>query len=99
MINKGRHQHRFAANPLERAFAEAWETMNLNASGRSDGQGILDWLLVEDPKGPMGEVTDRDREVAATVIQWLGSHVGEIFVMDALRTKYGQELAIRPKKG
>lgn len=77
MHNKGRSQYRFKDNPLEESFAVAWEKMNTNVSGREDGRGVLDYLLAENPNEPMGEVTDRDREVAATVIQWLGSPVGQ----------------------
>jgi hypothetical protein len=84
MQNKGRSQHRFRDNPLELSFAQAWEKMNTNVSGREDGRGVLDYLLAEDPNDPRGEVTERDREVAATVIQWLGSPVGQGFIREVL---------------
>lgn len=71
MKNKGLHQYRFKENPLEKAFAEQWEKEN--NEGRT-----LDCLLAKD------EVTDRDREVAATVIQWLGSPCGQYFVEDVI---------------
>ena len=45
-----------------------------------DGRGVLDYLLAEDSNYPKGEVTERDRKVAATVIQWLGSPVGQSFL-------------------
>ena len=77
MKNKGLHQYRFKENPLEKAFAKQWEKENVE--GR-----ILDYLLAKDLNYPKGEVTDRDREVAATVIQWLGSPCGQSFVEDVI---------------
>lgn len=76
MINKGKHIHRFKQNPLEQQFAELWEEGNSGKRGRD----VIDYLMAEDPNSPMGEVTKRDREVAATVIQWLGSPVGQNFL-------------------
>lgn len=36
-------------------------------------------------KAPMGETTARDRLVAATVIQWLGSNFGYSFINEAMK--------------
>jgi hypothetical protein len=77
MKNKGLHQYRFKENPLEKFYAEQWEKENVE--GR-----VLDYLLAKDPNHPRDEVTDRDREVAATVIQWLGSPCGQSFVEDVI---------------
>jgi hypothetical protein len=55
---------------------------NLSIHGKPDGRGTLDYLLAKNCNDPNGEVTDRDREVAATVIQWLGSPVGQDFVAE-----------------
>ena len=84
MINKGRHQYRFRWNPMEKKFAEAWEQENTNESGKPDGRGVLDYLMADDPNFPRREVSPRDRKVAATVIQWLGSPVGRCFLRDVL---------------
>jgi hypothetical protein len=81
MKNKGMHRYRFKDNPLERAFAKEWDDFNKSyVSGNLDGRGVLDYLLAEDPNNPQGEVTARDRVVAATVIQWLGSPCGQAFL-------------------
>ena len=80
MKNKGMHQYRFKQNPMEEIFAKAWEERDTDPSGRADGRGTLDYLLAENPNEPRGEVSDRDRIVAATVIQWLGSPVGQYFL-------------------
>ena len=82
---EGRHTRRFRDNPLELAFALAWQKAN---SGKT-----LDLLL--DPsssnllsKPPMA--TDDQYLVAATVIQWLGSPVGQNFLVDVLKGKDGK---------
>lgn len=85
MKNKGLSQHRFKDNPLEKKFAEKWEEINTcRFSGKLDGLGTLDYLLAEDNNRPRGEVTDRDRLVAATIVQWLGSPVGKGFLRDVI---------------
>ena len=84
MNNVGRSQHRFADNPLEQDFAEEWELQNTDHNGNLNGMQTLDYLLAKDRNNPMGEVTDRDREVAATVVQWLGSPVGQSMLSEVL---------------
>ena len=81
MKNEGKNIHRFKHNPLERTFAKAWEEINTDARGNLKSSGTLDYLLAEETNKPRGEVTDRDRMVAATVIQWLGSPVGQSFLI------------------
>lgn len=75
MIVKGKNTHRFKDNPEERRFAEAW------AKSNEKGQTLC-WLL--DPRkcqtGYPPDVAPRDHEVAATVIQWLGSPGGQWFL-------------------
>ena len=68
---------------MEKLFAEAWENINNDPNGYAT---TLDCLLAEDNNRPLFEVTDRDRVVAATVVQWLGSPVGQNFVRDVLGT-------------
>jgi len=76
MISKyiGLHSRRYSDNPEEKRFAKAWEKLN------EDGN-TLNWLLKEgDQKGSPSEVSKRDMVVAATVIQWLGSSVGQFWL-------------------
>ena len=82
----GRHTHRFRDNPEERRFAEAWNESN----ERGD---TLAWLLDRRPvqTGRPAPASDTEMTAAATVIQWLGSHVGECFLRDL-----GYERAARP---
>lgn len=67
----GLHPHRLKDNPEEKRFADAWaETCHLGST--------LAYLLWEgDQRGRPPEPSDRDHAVAATVIQWLGSPVGQ----------------------
>ena len=80
MKNKGKNTYRFKQNPLELRYAEEWESLNTILNGALNGRGVLDYILSDDKNMPNGEVSDRDREVAATVIQWLGSPVGQKFI-------------------
>ena len=81
---KGLHEHRFRDNPEERRFAEAWAEHNKHGS-------TLAYLL--DPTQAGGvrppDPSDRDKVVAATVIQWLGSPVGQCFLRDLGYEKRG----------
>ena len=67
--------HRFADNPEERRFAEAW------ADFCAAGKTLAYLLTVGDQRFPVAP-TDREEQVAATVIQWLGSPVGQGFLRD-----------------
>lgn len=62
-------------NPREVAFAAQWQDEQRRTSR---GRQLLDYLLLD-------TTTDRDRIVAATIIQWLGSGVGFGFLEQALR--------------
>lgn len=76
MKHKGLHQHRFADNLEEQRFAEAWEAANSPPLS----YGTLAWLL-GDGGAPVWP-TAQERAVAATVVQWLGSPVGQCFLRD-----------------
>lgn len=82
MKHKGLHTHRLSQNPLEKKFAKAWELHN---NINQNGYNVLDYMLAEDNNRPQGEVKKRDRVVAATVIQWLGSPVGQNFLNEVLK--------------
>lgn len=72
---------------LERAFAKAWERENKQTH-------LLAYLLGGDEaqtriySGSELEtkfVSQRDAEVAATVVQWLGSEVGQCFLKTVIK--------------
>lgn len=91
LANKGYKWERIKSNPRERAFYEQWLKENEPRPGINFGQGILqDLFLVRGEDSPLTrkwitEITNRDRMIAATVIQWLGSNVGMAFLQDALK--------------
>lgn len=72
MNSNSRNTHRLSENPLEASFLDTWET---------DPSFVhtLDYIL-SDRVNERGPVSERDLEVAATVIQWLGSPVGQCFL-------------------
>jgi len=85
MKYEGRWQHRFKDNPLEKRFAKKWQEQNKYGH-------TLEYLLTNEINKRDGNVSQRDRQVAATVIQWLGSPVGQSFLSEVL------EIEIRSKR-
>jgi hypothetical protein len=76
----GLHAHRFDRNPEERRFAEAWAKQG----------DLLNTLLTRADLQHHPHSASRDEHlVAATVIQWLGSPVGQSFLEDLGYTKKG----------
>lgn len=86
----GLHRHRFKLNPLEQRFADAWEEKN-NPPGSNTP--TLAHLL-SSTKDPV-EFNQNEATVAATIIQWLGSHVGQCFLAEVIATREGAELRTR----
>lgn len=76
-------------NALEKVFAKKWRQMNDVCAACPDPTSLLEHLL--------GKITPRDAVVAATITQWLGSEVGQVFLLDAmtsaLRNKHAQGTA------
>lgn len=78
---KGLHTHRLRDNPEEAKFAAAWDAECQHR--------ILHYLLHTGDQGgqPPPDPSLRECEVAATVIQWLGSSVGQSFLENLGYTK------------
>lgn len=85
--HKGHNHHRLSRERLEKIFADEWRELN---SGNGRGHGPLAYMLAEDCNNPRNEVTERDAMVAATVIQWLGSNVGQSFLNNVM-SKHQEE--------
>lgn len=95
-INRGRfysrtaHGHPFDPERvnMEKAFADAWEHENTPCRGIDYGYGILQNLFCD--RGLFGRVklthriSRRERMIAATVIQWLGSNCGRCWLASVL---------------
>ena len=85
--HEGISRHRLASNPLEALYAEEWE---------KEAPGTLGYLLCGQEKN--NDYSERDAQVAATIIQWLGSPVGSVFVYDVLEKQKRNEIKARKGK-
>lgn len=90
--NKGYMLERTEHNPREMAFYEQWQKENEPRAGVNSGNGILQDLFIESrafdhpfTKRWVLQINNRDRMIAATVIQWLGSNVGMCFLDETLK--------------
>ena len=73
--HRGLRYYRCKSNPEEKRFAQAWEKANGGVR-----YVILEYLLGDGQHAV--PVTPREITVAATVVQWLGSPVGQSFLHD-----------------
>lgn len=71
ITHRGLNRHRLESNPKEKVFADIWEKAAPHTLG---------WLL--SGNGQDVDFSHRDAEVAATMIQWLGSPVGQSFLYE-----------------
>lgn len=89
---QGRSAYRYKDNPIEKAFALEWQEQN-DTSRAGMKYSHMDYLFDKENKGsPNPPLTERDWEVANTVIQWLGSPVGRVFLCEVLK---GYEMPFR----
>jgi hypothetical protein len=95
VVHRGLHKWRYKDNALEKRFADEWAKLN---DGDRGGLPTLLYLLAADNNRPvLEEMSARDAEVAATVIQWLGSPVGSCWLAETLE-KAGYEMVKKTKK-
>lgn len=73
MSKRGLHEYRIASNPHEGIAAELWAK-----------ERVLPDILGDGTYGGRVIPSDRDQEVAATLMQWLGSPVGRSFVRELI---------------
>lgn len=82
--HEGKFIHRLkptADNPLEAIYAREWKELNDPVQHRP--HGTLEYLVSVNQMH-VDPVSQNDATVAATVIQWLGSPMGQCFVRDVL---------------
>lgn len=81
-------------NDIENALSSHWKKENKKEAHINHGQGILQDLFYETEGNPMNlmnpvqrvmKINNRDRLVAATVVQWLGTNCGKCFLNEALK--------------
>jgi hypothetical protein len=83
--------YRWKNNPEEKRFYDAWQKMNgytleyPNEYSYGSRQHMN--YMLSDNGFPSVDVSERDEKVAAIVIQWLGSPVGQCFLRDLGYTK------------
>lgn len=91
--DRGRQFNRLKGNnPREVGFAQEWDKENDSDQSicRNYGCGILQDLFIE-AKGMFWgrrmthRISNRERMIVATVIQWLGSNCGMCFLEQALK--------------
>jgi len=87
--NRGHRYERtqFPSGDLEKAFADQWEEENEERRGINYGQGLLQDLFIE-RRSVLTQwttvISRRERWIAATVIQWLGTNCGFAFLIRCL---------------
>lgn len=87
--NIGHRVERIKYNDLEKAFHETWLKWNEPRVGVNYGNGTLQDLFIEKGERPfsrkwIADISNRERWIVATVIQWLGTNVGMAFLHEAL---------------
>ena len=80
--NTGFNARRLKREPLEKLFAREWDKKNKPTHGRRPTLPyLLDSFDQYNPAEPSGE----EYRLAATIIQWLGSHCGQNFLLDVVQ--------------
>lgn len=75
MAHEGKHTNRLSREPLEQKFHDEWKLQQQYGN-------TLEYILGDNNERAV--LSERDEMVAATVIQWLGSPVGQNFLRDVL---------------
>lgn len=88
--HEGTKHYRFKENPLEEEFARAWKEDN---DRPNNSPGVLEWSIGNGNQP--GIIEQRDATIAASVIQWLGSPVGQAFLIRVLSRKAGKYIRDR----
>lgn len=83
--NEGLYPERMEFNPREKIFSDEWKKENKILSHVNQGQGTLQNLMFDKNNNPAFYITENDRVIVATVIQWLGSNMGFDFLEKVLK--------------
>ncbi len=80
-------------NDIENAFSSHWQKENKNKTNINSGHGILQDLFIEKKGHPFNimnetfcfvKISNKERLIVATIIQWLGTNCGFCFLQEAL---------------
>lgn len=80
---KSLNTHRLSRERLEKKFVMAWRKVNTSHSKCCGYGNHLRDLLIKDLLSNE-RPSDRDFQVAETVVQWLGSPVGQVFLSSVI---------------
>jgi hypothetical protein len=75
----GKNSHRYKQNPLELAFAREWQD-------RCETGANLEYLL-SGGSNQRWPVSEQEQMTANTVVQWLGSPIGQSFLAAVMAKK------------
>lgn len=80
----------YSNSEMERAFSETWQEENEKKGGINKGNGILqDHFIADGLCYGSGEwyhtITNMERFIVATIIQWLGTNCGRAFLEKVLK--------------
>ncbi len=102
-MHRGVRHARVKTSIAEAVYAAMWEKKNEGRSGVNNGCGTLRLILNQNneatglmPWVDPDAITPRDAEVAATVIQWLGTNVGRNF-LEECKTEIDKAMAVSDK--
>lgn len=89
-LDRGIRHHRTEDKSLyrEKAFADEWEKENEKDLMAGYRGSLLQRLFIDgdiNHEHIIKKITKRDRMIAATVIQWLGSNIGFCFLETVLK--------------
>jgi len=74
---EGLRRHRLKDNPLEFAFAEQWS--------REVENGLANYILARNLDNEKEYISLTDQVIANTIIQWLGTPVGQAFLVSVFK--------------
>lgn len=77
MSIKAIHHDRLQREPLEKIFSEVWQNINQPAP---EGNSTLDFILSYEERCDPEPQSFETQKVVATIIQWLGSAIGQDFL-------------------
>lgn len=69
-------------SPPERVFLEKWRKENVRQRGLNSGFTLLEWILCPAAEKRPASVSQRDAQVAASVVQWMGTNCGLSFLWE-----------------
>ena len=79
---QGWNSHRYYSNTLEESFALAWQ--ELNDRDNMNNMKTIEWILLPAWIKSPTLCSLRDQKVANSIVQWLGSPVGQHFLEEVL---------------